>query len=92
MSDIETVLRQSMAAPVPRLSPDFHRTLARQLHRKPHPFGRLLLASYTGVSLAISIALMRSQGLGWMPIAALTLGPIAPLALIIFLRRKLPSF
>jgi hypothetical protein len=84
MSDIDTLLRQPMAAPVPRLSPDFHQSLSRELQRRsrpPHPFGRILLTAYAGVSMIVSSALMRSQGLGWLPIAALTLAPLAVLAL-----------
>jgi hypothetical protein len=90
MSDIDTLLRRSMAAPVPRLSPDFHPSLSRKLQRQK-PFGRILLASYAAVSIIVSIVLMRSQGLGWTPAAALTLGPLAALALAIQLRRRLTA-
>jgi|GEM_PF-3384922 len=82
MSDIDELLRRSMAAPVPRLSPDFHRSVSRKLQRKSRSSTRILLAGYAGVSMIVSIVLMRNQGLGWLPIAALTLGPLAALALV----------
>jgi len=70
-AEMDSLLRRSMAAPVPRLSPDFHQLLSRELRRRsqpPNQFGRILFASYGGVSTVASIVVMRGQGLGWVAI------------------------
>ncbi len=79
-AEMERLLRRSMDAPVPQLSPDFHQALARELRRRSEPFnqvGRILLAAYGGVSGVVSLVVMRGQGLGWGAIAAMILGPLA---------------
>jgi hypothetical protein len=86
MSDqeMDRLLRRSMAAPIPRLSPDFHQGLSRELRRSPLApgrFGRILMAGYGAVSIAVCVIVMRGQGLGWGPIAVMTLGPLAALEL-----------
>lgn len=90
-AEMDAVLRRSMAAPVPRLSPDFDQRLSRELRRErqiPNPFGRILLAGYGGVSALVSVVVMRGQGLGWMAIAVMTLGPLATLELARHLRHR----
>jgi hypothetical protein len=87
---IDGLLRRSMStAPVPRLSSDFEPSLSRELQRRsrpPSPYGRILLVSYGVISFAMSIYVMRSQGLGWAMIAAMTLGPLAMVAALRRLR------
>jgi hypothetical protein len=71
-----------MAAPVPRLSPDFHQALSRELRRRAQPpsqLGRIVLAGYGGVSAVVSVVVMRGQGLGWVVIAVMMLGSLATL-------------
>ena len=46
------------------------------------------IAGYGIMSAAASIVVMRGQGLGWAPIAALTLSPLAILEAARRLRRK----
>jgi hypothetical protein len=90
-AEMDSLLRRSMATPVPRLSPDFHQLLSRELLRKSRPlnqFDRILLGSYGVVSAVISIVVMRGQGLGWVAIAVMTLGPLATLELARRLRRR----
>jgi hypothetical protein len=90
-AEMDRLLRRSMAAPVPRLSPDFHQGLSRELRRTsqpPNQFGRIFLAGYGGVSAVVSIVVMRGQGLGWAAIAVMTLGPLATLELARRLRRR----
>jgi hypothetical protein len=90
-AETDRLLRRSMAAPVPRLSPDFHQVLSRELRRRsqpPNQFGRILLAGYGGVSAVVSIVVMRSQGLGWVAITVMTLGALATLELARRLRRR----
>ena len=87
--EIDSLLRRSMADPVPRLSPDFHQDLSRELRRRsqpPHRFGRIVLSGYGAVSVVACIVVMRGQGLGWVPIAVITLGPLASLELVSRLR------
>ena len=89
-AEIDHLLRQSMAAPVPRLSPDFPEVLSRELRRSSqhdNQFRRTLLAGYGAVSAVTSIVVMRGQGLGWLPIAVMTLAPLATLELSRRLRR-----
>jgi hypothetical protein len=82
MSDqeMDRLLRQSMAAPIPRLSTACYQGLSRELRRNceaPGQFGRVLMASYGVVSAAVCVVVMRGQGLGWEAIALATLGPLA---------------
>jgi hypothetical protein len=90
-AEMDSLLRQSMTAPVPCLSPDFHQVLSRELRRRPKPsnrFGRILLASYVGVSAVVCVVVMRGQGIGSVATALLTLGPLATLELARRLRRR----
>jgi hypothetical protein len=90
-AEIDSLLRQSMAAPIPRLPPDFNQILSREMPRRsqpPNQYGRILLAGYGVISAAASIVVMRGQGLGWGVIAAMTLGPLAMLEVARRLRRK----
>ena len=83
---IDSLLRRSMAAPVPSLSPDFDQRLIRELHRSspvPH-----LLTSYGLISVVTSTVVMRSQGLQWAGIAAMILGPLALVAAVSWARRS----
>jgi len=79
-AEVDSLLRRSMAAPVPRLPPDFNQVLWCQVRRRserPNRSGQILLAGYGVMSAAASIVVMRGQGLGWGVIAAMTLGPLA---------------
>jgi hypothetical protein len=89
--EMDRLLQRSMAAPVPRLSLGFAERLSRELRRSSQPpsqFGRILLACYGGASAVVSIIVMRGQGLGWVAIAVMTLGPLATLELVRRLRRR----
>jgi hypothetical protein len=84
-TNIDQLLRRTLAAPVPRLSPNFDRALLRKLHRRTQPpsrFSRVLLTSYGVVSGAVCALLMHGQGLGYLPIAVTTLGSLATLELV----------
>jgi hypothetical protein len=90
-AEMDSLLRRSMAAPVPRISPEFHQVLSRELRRRSEPasqFGRILLAGYGGVSAVVCMVVMRGQGLGWVAIAVMTLAPLATLELARRLRRR----
>jgi len=83
-AEIDALLRRSLAAPIPRLSPDFQQVLSRDMRRRSRHlrrFSPILLAGYGLVSAVTSIVVMRNQGLGWMAIAVMTLGPLAALEL-----------
>ncbi|HVO98064.1 MAG TPA: hypothetical protein VMT15_08350 [Bryobacteraceae bacterium] len=81
-AEIDNLLRRSLAAPVPSLPPNF------KLRRPSERPRRILLASYGLMSAAVSIVVMRGQGLGWGLIAAMTLGPLAIIEAARRLRRK----
>ena len=90
-AETDRLLRRSMTAPVPCLSPDFHQVLSRELRRRsqpPNQFGQILLAGYGGVSAVVSSVVMRSQRLGWVAITVMTLGALATLELARRLRRR----
>jgi hypothetical protein len=81
-SEMDALLRRSLAGPVPHLSADFQHNLSRELRRRssaPKRLSRILLAGYAGLSAATSIVVMRGQGLDWLPIAAITLTALATL-------------
>jgi hypothetical protein len=83
--EMDSLLRRSMAAPVPSLRPNFDQRLMRELRRSSLPsnqFGRILLAGYGGVSAVVSIVVMRGQGLGLGAIAVMILGPLALVATV----------
>jgi hypothetical protein len=89
-SEMDGLLRRSLAGPVPRLSADFQGVLSRELGRRSRPpktFSRILFASYGGVSVVTSIVVMRGQGLGWAAIAVITLGALGMLEVARRLRR-----
>jgi hypothetical protein len=90
-SEIDSLLRRSMAAPVPRLPADFGQVLAREVRgrsERSHRYEKILLAGYGVVSAAASMVVMRGQGLGWGVIAAMTLGSLAMVEAARRLRRK----
>ena len=81
---MDSMLRRSMAAPVPRPSPDLEKRVSRavRLRARPSPaVTRTLLAGYVVVSAMTSIIVMRGQGLGWGTIAAMTLSSLLVLGL-----------
>jgi hypothetical protein len=81
-AEIDSLLRRSLAAPIPRLPSGFDQVLSREVRRRsepPHRYGLILLAGYGVMSAAVSAVVMRGQGLGWGVIAAVTLGPLAML-------------
>ena len=82
---IDSLLRRSMAAPVPSLRPDFDQRLMREMRRRSQPsnqFSRILLAGYGGLSAVISTVVMRGQGLGWGAITVMILGPLTLVATV----------
>jgi hypothetical protein len=83
--EMDSLLRRSMAAPVPSLRPDFDQRLMGELRRRSQPssqFSRILLAGYGGVSVVVSTVVMRGQGLGWGATAVMILGPLILVATV----------
>lgn len=79
---MDNLLRRSMAAPTPRLSPDFDQRVMRELQRgsgPSYPYRRILLTGYGLTSVVASVVVMRGQGLNWV---AASLSILAPLALV----------
>ena len=77
---IDSLLRRSLAEPVPTLPPDFDRRLLREVRRRSQPlgrFGQILLTAYGLVSVITCALVMRGQGLDWGAIAVIVLGPLA---------------
>jgi hypothetical protein len=80
---VDSLLRRSMAAPVPSLPPDFDQRLLCEVRRSSRPLDRyrgMLLAGYGLTSVVASAVVMRGQGLDWGAIAVMILGPLALVA------------
>jgi hypothetical protein len=87
---IDSLLRRSMAAPVPSISTAFDQRLMRELRQNSQVLGRyrrILLTGYGLVAVVTSAVVMRGQGLGWGPIAVMILGPLALVATLPWARR-----
>lgn len=88
--EIDNLLRRSMAAPIPTLSPDFEQRLLRGLgvnSKALDRYRRSLLTGYGVVSAVTSAVVMRGQGLEWGAILALIVVPAALAATIPWARR-----
>jgi hypothetical protein len=87
---IDNLLRQSMSAPAPALSPDFDRILIRKLNRKSktlYRYRQVLLASYGFVSVITCAVLMHGEGLAWGPVAGMIFAPLILVAAARSMRR-----
>jgi hypothetical protein len=90
-NSIDDLLRRSLAAPVPALPHDFDERVMRRVRQSSQPLGRrarALLAAYAVLSVVVSALLMRSQGLGWIPIAAMILAPLVGISVAARIKRK----
>ncbi|MGA7409061.1 MAG: hypothetical protein WBW33_01170 [Bryobacteraceae bacterium] len=88
---IDSLLRRSMAAPVPSLPPDFDQGLMRDVRRSSQPldrYRRLLLTGYILTSIVASAVVMRGEALDWGAIAVMILGPLALVAAVPWARRS----
>ena len=80
---IDSLLRRSMAAPVPVLPSGFDQRVLRTLRRDVQPhvnYHRKLLAAYGLASVLVSAAVMHGQGLSWGAVAASILAPLVLVA------------
>src|ERR1035441_7072836 len=87
---IDSLLRRSMAAPVPALPIYFAQRLMREVRRSSQPldrYRRILLTGYGLTSAVASAVVMRGQGLDWGAIAVMILGPLALVATVPWARR-----
>jgi hypothetical protein len=78
-ASMDRLLRRSLTSQAPRLSQDFHQVLSRRIRRKSSPQGHFtqgLLIGYGAISTVTCVVVMREQGLAWVAIAMLTLGPL----------------
>jgi len=81
--EMDQLLRSSLAAPIPSLSPDFDQRLLREVRRSSPSldrFGKILLTSYGVISAVVSALVMRSHGLDWGTIAGMILAPVLVVA------------
>jgi hypothetical protein len=79
---IDSLLRRSLATPVPALPADFEQRLMREVRRGSQPldrYRRILFTGYGVTSLAASAVIMRGEGLNW---GAIALTMVIPLALV----------
>ena len=88
---INGLLRSSMAAPVPSLPPDFERRVLRAVSRHSEQrdgYYRKLLTGYCLVSVLVSAAVMRSQGLPWYAVAVSLIAPLVMIVVVRSVRRE----
>jgi hypothetical protein len=77
---IDSLLRRSMAAPVPGLPPDFDQRIMRELRQSsqvPDRYRLILVTCYGLISIVTSAVVMRGPGLNWGAISVMILGPLA---------------
>ena len=87
---IDHLLRLSMSAPAPALSPEFEWRLMRKAYRKSKPldrYRRILLVSYGLVSVVTCAVVMRGQGLAWGPVVGMIVAPLILVATARSMRR-----
>jgi hypothetical protein len=87
---IDSLLRRSMATPVPSLPPDFDQRLLREVRRGSRPLDRyrlILLSGYGLVSVVASAVVMRGQELDWGAIVVTIIVPLALVATVPWARR-----
>lgn len=80
---IDSLLRRSMAAPMPSLKADFDQRVMRAVHRSGQPLDRYRRILFTGYGVTSAVAcavVMRGQGLGWGAIAGMIVAPLALIA------------
>lgn len=78
-AEVDGLLRRSMTAPIPTLSPEFDQHLMSEVSLRSQPLGRYqrgLLAGYGILSVVACSVSMHGQGLDWTTIAASILGPL----------------
>ena len=75
---MDRLLRQSMGAlPPPSLSPDFDQRLAKRLRpRRLSSAGQVVMTLYVLLALTISVWVMRSAAIDWIPIVIAILAPL----------------
>jgi hypothetical protein len=91
-TEIDSLLRHSMSAPIPSLSADFEQNLLLEVNRRSQPlnrYGRVLLTGYALLSAVSSAVIMRGQGLEWGATAGMILVPLALIAVASVLRRTI---
>jgi hypothetical protein len=89
-AEIDGLLRQSMTAPVPTLSPSFEPQLMAKVRHQKETVARyhhFLLTGYGLTSAFASAVIMHSQGLAWTPISLSILIPCALVAATVWVRR-----
>ena len=90
---MDRLLRQSMGAvPPPRLSSAFDRRLVKRLHpRRLSSAGRLAMTLYALLALIVSVWVMRSEAIDWIPIVIAILAPPMLAAAVQYRQRTLSS-
>src|SRR5262245_59639011 len=82
---MDTLLRRTMSVePPPRLSSQFDQRLAKRLRRprRLDSFGRWVMILYAILATVLSVAVMRSQSLGWISIAVAVLAPLVIIGVV----------
>jgi hypothetical protein len=91
--EMDALLHRSMGAfPTPGLSSTFDQRLARRIRpRRLSRSGRVTLIVYSLLAIVLSIGLMRSKSMQWLPIAIATLMPLIVVVAYHFRYRRADS-
>jgi RNA polymerase sigma-70 factor (ECF subfamily) len=90
---MDRMLRRSLNAPVPELSPDFESRVLREASRSEGAslrYRNAVLTGYAATSAIASVVVMRGQGLGWGVVALAMLTPmlLAAVGRFVAMRRQ----
>jgi hypothetical protein len=91
-ADMDRLLRRSMNAPIPTLSPEFDQRVLNEVNRRTQTvdrFPRNLLLGYCLMSIGVCVLVMRGQGMNWAQLSAIILTPLSLLALLRIARLSL---
>ena len=90
---MDRLLSQVLSAPLPALSPDFDRQLARQLQTpRLNGQGRLALSLYAVLAIVASVWTMREASIAWGMAAAAAVVPLVVVAVVFRRYVRPPAF
>ena len=90
---MDRLLAHALSAPVPALSSDFDRQLARRLQTpRLSRQGRVALALYTVLALVVSAWTMHEASIAWSLMVASAVVPLAVVAVVVRRYVRPPAF
>ncbi len=84
-TEIDGLLRRSLAGPMPSLPAEFSQRLSAEVNRRSERgerFNRFVLAGYGVTSVIACVVMMRGQGMEWGPLIGAILAPLVLVAAV----------